>query len=232
MHLTCLKDLYNPRIMANEKYTAEENYQRLLQNNKRFVAEKLAEDSEFFKKLADGQSPDFLWVGCSDSRVPANQITGTDSGEIFVHRNVANLVDINDMNFLSVLHYSVEVLKVRHIVVCGHLGCGGVLAAMGNAHIGMVNHWISRIKDVYIKHASELDAIEDETARGNRLVELNVIEQVRNLAKIPMVQRAWKGRELSIHGWVYGLADGILHDLDVMHNDISDIEPIYRYENI
>ena len=218
--------------MANEKYTAEENYQRLLANNKQFVAEKLAEDPAFFEKLAIGQSPDFLWVGCSDSRVPANQITGTDSGEIFVHRNVANLVDINDMNFLAVLHYSVDVLKVRHIVVCGNYGCGGVLAAMGNTHIGTVNHWISRIKDVYVKHAAELDAIQDETARGRRLVELNVIEQVRNLAKIPLVQRAWKGRELSIHGWVYGLSDGILHDLDCIQDDLEGIEPIYRYENI
>ncbi|MGB4560899.1 MAG: carbonic anhydrase [Schleiferiaceae bacterium] len=218
--------------MANEIYTAEENYQRLLANNKQFVSEKLAEDPGFFDKLAEGQSPDFLWVGCSDSRVPANQITGTDSGEIFVHRNVANLVDINDMNFLAVLHYSVDVLKVRHIIVCGHYGCGGVLAAMGNTHIGTVNHWISRIKDVYVKHASELDAIQDETARGNRLVELNVMEQVRNLAKIPLVQRAWKSRELSIHGWVYGLSDGILHDLECMQDDLDGIESIYRYSNI
>ncbi|NDD47734.1 MAG: carbonic anhydrase, partial [Flavobacteriia bacterium] len=123
--------------MANEKYTATENYQRLLDNNKKFVAERLAEDPSYFDHLAEGQSPDFLWIGCSDSRVPANTITGTDSGEIFVHRNVANLVDITDMNMLSVLHYSVDVLKVRHIIVCGHYGCGGVLAAMGNSHIGV-----------------------------------------------------------------------------------------------
>ena len=218
--------------MSNNQYTAQENYQRLLQNNKQFVVDKLQEDPAFFDKLSQGQSPDFLWVGCSDSRVPANQITGTDSGEIFVHRNVANIVDINDMNFLSVLHYSVDVLKVRHIIVCGHYGCGGVLAAMGRTHIGMVNHWISRIKDIYLKHEGELSAIVDEKERGDRLVELNVIEQVRNLAKIPMVQRAWKNRELSIHGWVYGLSDGLLKDLNVVQEDLNDIEKIFQYENI
>lgn len=218
--------------MASDKYTAAENYQRLLDNNKKFVAERLAEDPAFFDKLAQGQSPDFLWIGCSDSRVPANQITGSESGEIFVHRNVANLVDITDMNMLSVLHYSVDVLKVRHIIVCGHYGCGGVLAAMGNSHIGVVNHWISAIKDVYGQNRKELDAIADEHDRGRRLVELNVITQVKNLAKIPHVQRAWKERELQIHGWVYGLSDGILHDLDVMHDGLEDIDPIYRFDNI
>jgi len=218
--------------MANEKYSASENYKRLLDNNKKFVAERLAEDSSYFDKLALGQSPDFLWIGCSDSRVPANEITGTESGEIFVHRNVANLVDITDMNMLSVLHYSVDVLKVRHIIVCGHYGCGGVLAAMGNSHIGVVNHWISAIKDVYSLNRKELDAITDEHERGRRLVELNVISQVKNLAKIPHVQRAWKERELRIHGWVYGLSDGILHDLDVMHDGMEDIDPIYRFDNL
>ncbi|KRO83549.1 MAG: carbonate dehydratase [Cryomorphaceae bacterium BACL7 MAG-121220-bin83] len=218
--------------MVKEHISAGDNYKRLLDNNRKFVAKKLAEDPMFFHHLAKGQSPDFLWVGCSDSRVPANEITGTESGEIFVHRNVANIVDLTDMNFLSVLHYSVDVLKVRHIIVCGHYGCGGVLAAMGNTHIGVANHWLTHIKDVYNQNRVELESMVDEDERGRRLVELNVLQQVKNLAKIPHVQKAWKHRELQIHGWVYGLSDGILHDLDAMHDGLNDIDPIYRYDNL
>lgn len=206
------------------------SYERLIENNKKWVAEKLATDPEYFIGLAKGQKPEFLWVGCSDSRVPANEITGTASGEVFVHRNIANMVVHTDLNFLSVLQYAVEVLKVKHIIVCGHYGCGGVLAAMGNDNHGMVNKWLRNIKEVYAKHVSELDAIADLEERGRRLVELNVTEQVRNLAKTSIVQKAWANRSLQIHGWVYGLDSGLIKDLDCMHDEIEDLEPIFRYE--
>lgn len=206
------------------------SYERLIENNKKWVAEKLAVDPDYFTGLAKGQKPDFLWVGCSDSRVPANEITGTEPGEVFVHRNIANMVVHTDLNFLSVLQYAVEVLKVKHIIVCGHYGCGGVLAAMGNDNHGMVNKWLRNIKEVYAKYEGELDAIADAEKRGQRLVELNVIEQVRNLAKTSIVQKAWAKRALQIHGWVYGLDSGIIRDLGCMHDEIEDLEPIFRYE--
>lgn len=208
----------------------EASYKRLLQGNADFVSRKLEVDADFFERLAKQQTPEFLWVGCSDSRVPANEITSTDPGEIFVHRNIANMVVHTDLNFLSVLQYSVEVLKVKHIIVCGHYGCGGVFAAMGHTHLGMINKWLRNIKEVYQKYADELDAIEDNTARGNRLVELNVIEQVHNLAKTSIVQKAWRDRSLKIHGWVYGLADGKIKDLDCMIHELDDLEPIFRYD--
>ncbi len=210
----------------------EKSYLRLLENNARWAAERLDMDPDYFKRLANQQKPEFLWVGCSDSRVPANEITGTDPGEIFVHRNIANMVVHTDLNFLSVLQYAVDVLHVKHIIVCGHYNCGGVFAAMGNSDTGLVNKWLRNIKEVYEKHHAELENIEDMRARANRLVELNVVEQVRNLAKTSIVQKAWLNRSLKIHGWVYGLDNGRVHDLNVMMHEIDDLEPIFRYDNL
>ena len=210
----------------------QQSYQRLIQNNARWVEEKLQLDPDYFKRLSLKQTPEFLWVGCSDSRVPANEITGTDPGEIFVHRNIANMVVHTDFNFLSVLQYAVEVLHVKHIIVCGHYGCGGVKAAMGHNNSGLVNKWLRNIKEVYEKHHAQLEAISDETARVNRLVELNVMEQVRNLAKTTIVQKAWKDRTLQIHGWVYGLDSGRIRDLEVMMHELDDLEPIFRYDDL
>jgi len=205
-------------------------YERLLKGNQQWSKEKLAADPEFFANLTKGQQPEYLWIGCSDSRVPANEITGTKSGEIFVHRNVANLVFQTDTNLLSVLYFAVEVLNIKQIIVCGHYGCGGVLAAMENKDFGFVNAWLGNIKEVYEKHRTELEALTDIEQRGNRLVELNVIEQVHNLAKTAIIQRAWKQHSISIHGWVYGFNNGIITDLNCMVNEVNDLEPIFRYK--
>lgn len=205
------------------------SYQRLLDGNKEWSKSKLKADPEFFNNLTKGQTPHYLWIGCSDSRVPANEITNTKSGEIFVHRNVANLVLNTDVNLLSVLHYAVEVLHVEHIIVCGHYGCGGVIAAMENHDFGIVNKWLRNIKEVYVKYIDELESIADKTERANRLVELNVMEQVKNLAKTTVVQKAWEKRALAIHGWVYGFNNGIITDLNCMINELNDLEPIFRY---
>jgi len=207
----------------------EKSYQKLLKGNKIFAETRLFQDPDYFKKLSEGQQPNYLWIGCSDSRVPANEITNTRSGEIFVHRNVANIVVHTDTNLLSVLEYAVVYLGVKHIIVCGHYGCGGVAASMTNAYHGFVDNWLRNIKDVYHKNAEELDLIADETLRANRLTELNVIEQVRNLAKTTIVQQAWAKRELHLHGWVYGLHNGLVKDLAVIHNSDEDIDAIYRY---
>ena len=208
----------------------EKLYQKLLAGNKLFAETRLLEDPEYFKNLSKGQTPQYLWIGCSDSRVPANEITNTKSGEIFVHRNVANLVVHTDSNLLSVLEYAVKYLKVPHIIVCGHYGCGGVAAAMTNTYHGYVDNWLCNIKDVYHKYFVELDAIENEQDKTNRLIELNVIEQVRNLAKTTIVQHAWGERKLHLHGWVYGLHNGLIKDLSVIHNSNEQIDPIYRFD--
>ncbi|MDF2437377.1 MAG: cab [Bacteroidota bacterium] len=208
----------------------KESYNRLFEGNKKWAAEKLSNDPNYFKGLSMGQSPEYLWIGCSDSRVPANEITGTKSGEIFVHRNIANVVVHTDMNLLSVLYYAVEVLHVKHVIVCGHYGCGGVIASMNNKDNGFVNNWLRNIKEVYEKHHEELEAIPEIRDRENRLVELNVIEQVHNLAKTRIVQQAWKKRELQVHGWVYGFDNGLIKDLNVMVDEISDLEPIFRFD--
>lgn len=208
----------------------KESYTRLLEGNKKWSDEKLSKDPDYFKTLSLGQNSEYLWIGCSDSRVPANEITGTKSGEIFVHRNIANVVVHTDMNLLSVLYYAVEVLHVKHVIVCGHYGCGGVIAAMTNKDNGFVNNWLRNIKEVYEKHRADLEAIPDLNDREDRLVELNVMEQVHNLAKTRIVQRAWLKRELQVHGWVYGLDNGRIKDLNVMVDEISDLEPIFRYE--
>lgn len=210
----------------------EQSYQKLIEGNKHYAESKIQQDPNYFKNLSKGQQPKYLWIGCSDSRVPANEITNTQSGEIFVHRNIANLVVHTDTNLLSVLEYAVKYLKVKHIIVVGHYGCGGVLASMSNTYHGFVDNWLRNIKDVYLKYHVELDAIEDQTTRANRLTELNVIEQVRNLAKTTIVQGAWAERELHLHGWVYGLDSGIIKDLSVIHNNNEDIDPIYRYSDI
>ena len=210
----------------------ENSYQKLIQGNKLYAETKLFQDPDYFKKLSQGQKPDYLWIGCSDSRVPANEITSTQSGEIFVHRNIANLVVHTDSNLLSVLEYAVKYLEVKHIIVVGHYGCGGILTAMTNTYHGYVDNWLRNIKDVYHKHNEELEAIEDKTMRANRLTELNVIEQVKNLAKTTIVQRAWAERDLHLHGWVYGLDTGLVKDLAIIHNSSEDIDPIYRYTEI
>lgn len=206
-----------------------ELYNELIKNNKKWVASKLSEDPEFFEKLAKGQQPPVLWIGCADSRVPANEIIGAQPGEVFVHRNIANMVIHTDMNMLSVLDYAVNVLKVRHVIVCGHYGCGGVLTAMGNQQVGLIDNWLRHIKDVYRLHQKELDAIGDMDQRGRRFVELNVIEQVFDLGKTSIIQNAWKDRGgPAIHGWVYDLRNGLIQDLNVNVSDDSQLQEVYK----
>jgi carbonic anhydrase len=204
-------------------------YKKILDNNKEWVESTLALDPNYFTDLAKGQTPPLLWIGCSDSRVPANEIIGAKPGEVFVHRNIANMVIHSDMNMLSVLDYAVNVLKVKHVLVCGHYGCGGIKAAMNNDSVGIIDNWIRHIKDVYRFHHTELDAIVDETKRFNRFVEWNVIEQVYDLAKTSIVQSAWKkGQELSLHGWVYGLNSGYVTDLNVNFSSDRDLDDVYQ----
>jgi carbonic anhydrase len=208
----------------------EKSYLKLLEVNRLFAETRLAQDPDFFKKLSEGQRPEYLWIGCSDSRVPANEITNTRSGEIFVHRNIANVVVHTDANMLSVLEFAVKYLKVNHIIVCGHYGCSGVKSSMTNMAYGFVDNWLCNIKDVYHKYRLELDAIEHDELKSNRLTELNVIEQVRNLAKTSIVQQAWTERSLHLHGWVYGLHNGLVKDLAIIHDSNQDIDAIYRFD--
>lgn len=204
-------------------------YRGLLDNNKKWVETKLAIDPEYFQRLANGQQPPLLWIGCADSRVPANEIIGAQPGEVFVHRNIANMVIHSDMNMLSVLDYAVNVLKVKHIIVCGHYGCGGVKAAMGSDAIGLIDNWIRHIKDVYRFHHVELDSIKDESERFDRFVELNVTEQVQDLAKTSIVQGAWRNNaELTIHGWVYGVGSGVIKDLGVNIESNDTLDAVYQ----
>jgi carbonic anhydrase len=204
--------------------------ERLLLENKAWAAEKLETDPNYFLRQSKDQSPEFFWIGCSDSRVPANEVTNTEPGELFVHRNVANLVVNTDLNLLSVLQYAVDVLKVNHIIVCGHYGCGGVKAAMTQHSFGLINKWLRNIKDVYRFHRVELDGINDEEKRVDRLVELNVKEQIHNLAKTSIVQKAWSTRKgPMLHGWVYGIEDGILHEI-INLDHTYHVDPIYRFE--
>jgi carbonic anhydrase len=209
----------------------KKSYEQLLDNNKSWVSEQLVLDPQYFEKLANSQNPEYLWIGCSDSRVPANTITGTNPGEMFVHRNIANMVVHSDMNMLSVLSYAVEVLKVKHIIVCGHYGCGGVNAAMGNKQIGLIDNWLRHIKDVYRYHHKELDAIENMEQRARRFVEVNVMEQVHDLGKTSIVQNAWKNKQpLHIHGWVYDINDGIIKDLEVTFTCTKDLHKVYHLD--
>jgi carbonic anhydrase len=210
----------------------ELTYENLLVWNKEWVADTLKEDPEYFIKLSKGQNPPILWIGCADSRVPANQITGTNPGDIFVHRNIANMVIHTDMNMLSVLDYAVAVLKVKHVIVCGHYGCGGVLAAMGNKQFGLIDNWLRHIKDVYRTYASELDMLNDPEEKAQKLVELNVIENVYNLCKTSTLQNAWKkGQELSVHGWVYSLETGIIKDLKVSFNSDEKLGKMFKFDS-
>jgi carbonic anhydrase len=206
---------------------------RLLLENKAWAAEIKADDPEYFERLSHLQTPQFLWIGCSDSRVPADKITGTQPGEIFVHRNIANLVIHTDVNLLSVLDYAVNHLQVEHVIVCGHYGCGGIKAAMTHHDYKYVlNMWLRNIKDVYRIYSEELDAISDEEKRSDRLTELNVKEQVMHLAKTSIIQRAWQmNRRPQLHGWVYGLKDGLIKPVFGMDPD-SHIDPIYEYDDL
>jgi carbonic anhydrase len=209
------------------------NIDKLIENNQEWSAGKISEDKDFFNRLKDIQHPDFLWIGCSDSRVPADQITGTQPGEIFVHRNIANMVVHTDLNLLSVLEYAVVHLKVKEVIVCGHYGCGGVKAAMGRHDYGLINKWLRNIKDVYRYNKNYLDAIRDENARANKLVELNVIEQVYNVCETTIIQRAWKNDNApNVHGWVYGLDDGKLHKLIQINAGTPNRDLIYDYDNL
>jgi carbonic anhydrase len=207
-----------------------ESYKRLLDGNRKYALSKKFDDPDYFKKMAISQTPEYLWIGCSDSRVPANEVTGTQAGEMFVHRNIANLVVHTDLNLLSVLEYAVEILHVKQIIVCGHYGCGGVRAAMSNDTFGFVDNWLRNIKEVYNKHHQELEAIIDIDKRADRLTELNVIEQVRNLAKTKIIQKAWQNRTLQVHGWVYGMDNGFIKELNTLYDEAEDLEPIYRYK--
>jgi carbonic anhydrase len=208
-------------------------YQKLLQDNKAWAEEMVQNNPEYFKRLAQLQTPEFLWIGCSDSRVPADRITGTQPGEIFVHRNIANLVIHTDVNLLSVLDFAVNHLKIKHVIVCGHYGCGGVKAAITNHDYKFVlNMWLRNIKDVYSLYKDELDAIEDEEQKTNRLVELNVKEQVLRLAKTSIIQRAWKyDNRPMLHGWVYGLKDGIIKTIFDMQPGAT-LDSIYQYDDL
>ncbi|MBI3501779.1 MAG: carbonic anhydrase [Bacteroidetes bacterium] len=208
----------------------EELYKKLLEGNKKWVAKKLKEEPNFFNDLAKGQQPGVLWIGCSDSRVPANEITGTKSGEVFVHRNIANMVVHNDTNLLSVLDFAVNILEIKHVIVCGHYNCGGITAALSNKHYGgMIDNWLSNIKDAYRLHNKELDKISDLEKRNRRLTELNIIEQVYNLCKTSIIQRAWeKHKRPHVHGWVYDVSNGLIKDLNVTVRDDSEMHSIYK----
>jgi carbonic anhydrase len=208
-------------------------YKKLLSDNVAWAKKMVEDDPEYFERLAHLQTPEFLWIGCSDSRVPANEITGTQPGEIFVHRNIANMVIHTDVNLLSVLEFAVNHLQVKHVIVCGHYGCGGVKAAMTNHDYKQVlNMWLRNIKDVYRLHSDELDAIKDVEKRTDRLTELNVQEQVMHLAKTSIIQRAWKHEQRpQLHGWVYGLKDGLIKPVFEMGPD-SKIDDIYCYDDL
>jgi len=209
------------------------NYENLLSQNKHWAKDRVEKDPVFFSRLEHLQSPKFLWIGCSDSRVSANEITGTQPGEVFVHRNIANLVINTDVNMLSVLDYAVNVLRVEHVIVCGHYGCGGIKAALTHSDYGQVlNMWLRHIKDVYRIHTTEMEEIGEEQAKLNRLVELTVREQVINLAKTSIVQKAWKhNASLQLHGWVYGLADGVVKPVFELESG-THINPIYEYTDL
>lgn len=201
----------------------------IFEGNKEWIKNTLDKDPHFFNNLSEGQNPEYLWIGCSDSRVPANEIVNLPPGSIFVQRNIANQVGNTDMNLLSVVYYAVKYLKVKHILVVGHYGCGGVLAAMSNNSFGFLDNWLVAIKNVYSKYQDTLDMIDDIEKRGDLLVELNVIEQVRNLAKISFIQKEWKNGEYpQIHGLVYSLKDGVLKDLDSSINTIANMRPVYQ----
>jgi carbonic anhydrase len=205
------------------------SYNKLLEGNKKWAARQLAKDPDYFEKMMPVQKPEYLWIGCSDSRVPAETITGATPGEIFVHRNVANLVVHTDLNLLSVVEFAVKVLKVKHIILCGHYGCGGVKSSMENIAYGYVDNWLRNLKEIYVKNADELHGISDPEARMNRLVEINVIEQVKNLCKTKVVQKALEKKAIQVHGWVYGMHDGQIKELTA-DDTLKAIHPIFKYQ--
>lgn len=201
---------------------------KLLEGNREWATRINASDPTFFQKLAEQQAPAYLWIGCSDSRVPCSQLVGVSPGEMFVHRNVANIVVHTDFNCLSVIQYAVEALKVKHIIVCGHYGCGGVRAAMQNLKMGLIDNWLRHVQDVIQKHKALLAEVADETQRLNRLCELNVIEQVLNVSQTTIVQSAWEsGQELAVHGWIYGLKDGLLRELNICITGQNEMRVAY-----
>ncbi|MBC8110751.1 MAG: carbonic anhydrase, partial [Verrucomicrobia bacterium] len=230
-----IDDSYQKKIgifVPEEVHNHDVDYEKLFENNRDWIVEQLQLDPEYFQKLAKGQSPKFLFIGCSDSRVPAERITGTEPGEMFIHRNVANLVVNTDLNFMSVLQYAVEVLKVQHIIVCGHYNCGGVKAAMYHQYNGLIDKWLRNIKDVYRLHRTELNELKDENVRFKRLVELNVQEQVYNLHKTSIIQRVWQNdANVHVHGWVFDLSKGSIVDLKITKEDVLDeYNDIYRID--
>lgn len=201
----------------------------LFDSNRAWAAKKTQANATFFRDLAEQQNPDYLWIGCADSRVPANQIIGLNPGEVFVHRNIANVVSHTDFNALSVIEYAVRVLEVEHIIVCGHYGCGGVAAALEDKPIGLIDNWLRHIRDIRAKHSGELIAVDDPTERVNLLCELNVVEQVKNVCHTSIVQEAWRrGQDLCVHGWIYGLADGLLQDLGVTIRQPEELDDAFR----
>lgn len=203
--------------------------ENLFENNRKWAEKIKKSNPDFFTELSRQQKPEYLWIGCSDSRVSSNQIVDLMPGEIFVHRNIANVVIHTDLNCLSVIQYAVEVLKIKHIIVCGHYGCGGIKAALGKKAIGLIDTWLQHIKDVYRYHQEKLDAIADETEKLNRLCELNVIEQVANVSSTSIVQKAWEsGQELSVHGWIYSIEDGIINDLNVCVAGVCELSETYQ----
>ena len=207
-------------------------FEKILQDNKEWAAKQLNADPEYFKRLIEIQSPEILWIGCSDSRVPADRITATEPGEIFVHRNVANLVVHTDLNLLSVLQYAVEILKVKHVIVCGHYNCGGIIAAMNNKSLGLIDKWLWNIKNVYRLHRDEIDSLNTEQQRINKLTELNVKEQVMNLAKTSIIQKSWKETYCpDLHGWVYDLRDGIIKPIFEMPAG-TEVDDLFQYNNL
>lgn len=202
---------------------------QLLENNRAWAKRTTDQDPEFFHKLAQLQAPEYLWIGCSDSRVPANQITGLQPGEVFVHRNVANVVVHTDLNCLSVMQFAVDVLKVKHIIVCGHYGCGGVRAALFGDRLGLIDNWLRHIQDVRAKHERLLAAIDDPMQRADKLCELNVVEQVLNVCYTTIVRDAWeRGQELAVHSWIYGLNDGLLRDLGIAATNLRELPQVYE----
>lgn len=216
-------------MCAKQIKSSDINCETLLQGNKDWVKEVLDADSEFFAKLSAGQTPPVLWIGCSDSRVPANQITNTMPGDIFVHRNISNIVVHTDMNMLSVLDYSVNVLKVKHVIVCGHYGCGGVKAALDNKRVGIIDNWLRNIKDVYKTHSREMETIKDPEQKFDRLVELNAINGASNVSNTSIVQNAWaSGQELSVHAWVYSLKTGLIKDLKFTDSSLADVSDVFK----
>ena len=207
-------------------------FEKILQDNKDWAAKKLKTDPQYFKRLVEIQSPEILWIGCSDSRVPADTLTATEPGEIFVHRNVANLVVHNDLNLLSVLQYAVEILKVKHVIVCGHYNCGGIIAAMKNESLGLIDKWLWNIKNVYRLHREEIDALKTQEEKIKLLTELNVKEQILNLAKTSIIQKSWKQTNCpDLHGWVYDLRDGIINPIYEMPAG-TEVDKLYQYDNL